>query len=329
MSLFRRFAALPRPPVPGVYSCDVGTERFRVARSYDNHPAVLIEFADGGGTSTPRRLDIVSYSPPSPVDFTNSGGNHYSTRLAILECRTSDSTLGAYFFRIVAPLLLDNLETVDESGFEKGLDALVTLFRSLQRPGARTVQGLWAELAMVAWSANPAAALSSWHSSPRALHDFSAGIFRLEVKGTMRELREHTFALDQLSSLTQGETLIASLLLRESEDGATVFDLIESIERRVGSLHGPAARLETIVAESLGSSWREAAEMRFSLDDARRDLLLYKAEDIPTVPQPLPPAVKDVRFVVDLSAVPDVDLRDARALGAALADILPADTTAI
>ncbi len=328
MSLWERFIALPRPLTPGVYSCEASTQRFRVGRSYEDHPVVLIEFADHGYISVPRRLATLSYSPPAPVDLASGDGSHHRVRLAILECRTSESALAAYFFRIVAPILLDNGDAVGESGFELALDALITLFRSLHRPGARTVQGLWAELAVICWSANPVAALSSWHSDPKALHDFAAGSFRLEIKGTLKELREHNFSLDQLASQQPGETLVASLLLSESQDGATIFDLVRRIGSRIGDLEGPSARLETIVADSLGSSWREASEMQFSLEDARRTFQVYRALDVPTVPQPLPPQVKEVRFVVDLSGVPSLDLSFARSLGIVFADLLPADAAA-
>jgi hypothetical protein len=324
VGLWEAFESLPRPSAPGFYTVEPGTHRVRAGRSYENHPAVLIEFIDPHSASTPRRLANLSYAPPTLVDLATRDGTRQA-RLAVLECRTRDPALGSYFFRVVASMLSDGITLTSELGFESALDALVTLFRSLQRPGVRTVQGLWAELALISWSADAATALSSWHSNTRALHDFAAGSFRLEAKSSLRGLREHTFILDQLVTLPGGATLVASLLLCETEDGASVFDLIEVICARVGP--GSAARLETIVADSLGNNWYDAVDVRFSVDGARRSLQLYEAQDIPSIPQPLPPEVKEVRFTVDLSGTPHLELAEARARGPFFRQLLPAVPT--
>jgi len=255
------------------------------------------------------------------VDLSSGDGAHHRVNLAVLECRTTDPELGEYFFRMVRAVLLDNPNTTTEQGFESALDALVTLFRALERTGTTTIQGLWAELAIILWSKDPLAALSSWHSSPRALHDFSAGSFRLEVKSSSRRLREHQFALDQLATLGEGVTLVASLLLDETNDGSSVPDLVKAIATRIGS--ESAARLETIVADSLGNAWRDAIDIRFSVDGALTSLRLYPAERIPSLPQPIPPEVKDVHFTVDLSGTAPLDLADARGRGQLFEKLLP------
>lgn len=321
MSLWDAFASLPRPSAAGFFAVEHGERRFRVGRSYENHPALLIEFDEPKPLSLARRLVNLSYSPPAAVDIAGNDGIHHRVVLAVLECRTADPDLGEYFFRIARAILLDDPSAATEQGFENALDALVTLFRGLQRTGTRTIQGLWAELAIILWSGEPLAALSSWHSSPRALHDFSAGSFRLEVKSSSRRLREHTFVLDQLAALGEGATIVASLLLDETDDGSSVFDLLRAIAARTGA--EPAARLETIVADSLGNSWRDAIDTRFSVDGALSGLRFYAAEDIPTIPQPLPAAIKDVHFTVDLSGTPFLELEDARSRCDLFAQILP------
>ena len=89
-----------------------------------------------------------------------------------------------------------------------------------------------------------------------------------------------------------------------------------------------ARRLEVIVADSLGQGWREAGDLRLSLEHARRSLRFYRGEDVPTIPQPVPPAVRDVRFVADLSDIVPVASPVVRALAPALAPLLPASDTA-
>jgi len=320
-SLWDAFTALPGPSAPGRYTVQPGAGRFRVGRSYDNHPAILVEFSQPQTTSLPRRLANLTYTPPTMVDLAGIDGTHHQAYLAVLDCHTDDENLGTYFFRIANAIFVNDPRASTEQGFEGALDALVTLFRSLQRPGLRTVEGLWTELAVIQWADDPVSAMSSWHSSPRALHDFAAGSYRLEAKASLKGLREHTFVLDQLATLGGGATLVLSVLLEEIETGASVFDLVEAIGARVGA--DSAARLQTIVADSLGNRWRDAREIKFSLEGARESLRIFDADSVPTIPQPIPPEVKDVRFTVDLSGVPHLELRDARARGDLFVQILP------
>lgn len=325
MGLWKIYGGLPAPSQRGRYSVGPGEKSYRVGRSFDSYPAMMFSFPTGGGSSAPRHLANLTYEPPARVELSSSSGVREVARLAILECRTTDPQLCAYFFRIVESVFLHADATATEDRFEAALDALVKLFRALERPGLRPLEGLWAELAIVAWSADPSAALSSWHSSPRALHDFSAGSYRLEVKATQKSLREHTFLLDQLASFHPGVTLVASVMLRETFDGASVFDLIEML--RAGLAPEPIRRLETIVAESVGEGWRDAEDVRFSIESARRSLRVYPATAIPTIPQPLPPEIKEVRFLVDLSDVDPLDMVQARALGPLFGLLLPPEST--
>jgi hypothetical protein len=323
MSLIQRFISLPTPERADSYSAEPDTgHRYRAARSSEGHPAVLISFTRETGTSNHRTLATIQYRPPATVQVLAVDQDRQA-RLAILECRTVDADLAAYFFRIVESVLIADDRTADEAHFEASLDAIVTLFRALQRPARRSVQGLWAELAIIAWSARPEVALTSWHSDPHALHDFASGSFRLELKSTIKTLREHTFLLDQLSSMSPGVTLIGSLMLVEDVDGANLSDLLDAIRGRLSPGADLVARLEVVVAESLGQSWHDARDVRFEVEAARKSLRLYAAEKIPTVPQPLPSEVKDVRFVADLSTTPWIELPQARSLSDLFNHLLP------
>jgi putative PD-(D/E)XK family protein DUF4420 len=315
VDLLGTFRLLPRPARPGTYAVGQSTDQvYRVGRSFSDHAVILIAFEAAGGASAPRRLANISYSPPTSVEIIGPEGDTRPSRMAILECMSDDTQLAAYFFRVVSSVLLDPALRADEAAFDRALDALVALFRAIQRPGTQSVQGLWAELAMIAWSNAPGMALSAWHSVSNALHDFSAGNDRLEVKSTTRALREHTFRLEQLSRHAGGRTLIASFILEESNDGATIDDLVAVIANRTGS--GEALRrLEVIVAESIGADWREAQTQRFDVDAARRELRFYPAEKVPTIAGPIPPEIKDVRFVADLSTCIPLDSTTARGMG--------------
>lgn len=320
-ALLEAFAALPKPSTVGSYAAEPARgQRCRVGRSAEGHPAVLIAFKHEVG-STAIRLATLDYRPPAEVEV--FGGGAARARLAILECKTTDPQLIGYFFRVVDAVVFRDARTEDEAIFASALDAIVTLFRALQRPGMRTVQGLWTELAIILWSSNPATAASAWHSNIHGLHDFSAGSFRLEVKSTLKDLREHSFMLDQLSSMSPGITLIASVLLVEESGGTSVMGLVEMIRARIVGATDVERRIEVIVGESLGQSWKEADAIRFDLESARESLRIYAADKVPTIPQPLPVGVKDVRFTADLSDVEWLETSAARGISNLYADLLP------
>lgn len=320
MSQWETFISLPRPSAKGCFVVESGSHKFRVARSFENHPTVLIELADAGTASIPRRLANLSYSPPTSIEISGLDGKRRQGRFAILECQTLDLEVGKYFFKVMSAILVDNYAAASEAGFETALDSLVTLFRALQHAGTRTAQGLWAELAIVLWSADARNTLSSWHSSPTALHDFVSGEACLEVKSTTKDLREHTFLLEQLTS-HQDSTLVASVMLTETGAGSSVFDLVELIGPRVGE--EAVARLQSIVGACLGNAWREASELRYSVEAARHSLRIYHAHDVPIVPQPIPAEIRDVRFTADLSAASSLSLTKARALKPQFSQLLP------
>jgi hypothetical protein len=321
MALWTTFQLLPVPSTKGHYSVERTRRMVRVAKSFEGHPALVVEFEHPLGLSSARRLANLSYVPPTPVQVITAAGDSEALRLGVLECLSTDRELGVYFYRIAQTIFVDDPAARSEHGFESAVDALASLFRALHRPPARQIQGVWGELAVLCWSSNVELALSAWHSSPSALHDFAAGTDRLEVKSTVQGLREHTFSQDQLTTATEGTTLIASLMLSESDDGLTVFGLVDKISQRLSSQS--AARLEAIVAHCLGSAWREASEARFCLDQARSSLLLFVSDDLPRIPAPLPIGIKHVRFTVDMSTIQPRTLEQGRAYAPLYLTVLP------
>lgn len=319
------FRALPIPKGEGSFRLGGAVcPGSRIAVSHEGHLALLIDVARTG-TSTPRHFENLRYAPPRALEVLSADADKRVEHLAALVCRTKDADLQAAFLRIAVALLDTHAHKLGEAELETRLDELVSLFRALGRPATQTIQGLWCELAIVVWSRDVRMALASWHSSPRALHDFASGADRLEVKSCATGMREHAMRLEQLQEAPGGRTIIASLVVTESDEGETIDELCGLVLARVENNIELTRRLETIVTQSLGRDWREAATRRFSLEDARRGLRVYAAGDVPTVPQPIPPEVKNVHFVVDLSTTTDLPLSNARKFGPFFDGILPDD----
>lgn len=331
MDFWTLFQALPKPSSAAAFTIDNSTSSVRIARSFANHPALIIALPDNGHSFPPRRLANLTFTPPTEMLVARTDGSVEQARFAVLECVAEDPELWRYFCRVLSAFFVES--DVPASGssmaaeLERVLDGIAALFRSLRRPGKNTVQGLWAELAVIRWASAPEDAISAWHSEVTQLHDFALGAFRLEVKSTEKRLREHFFRLDQLSSATAGATIIASLMLHRSAHGPSVFEMVTDIAALVG--HEAAMRLETIVADSLGEAWRDADtdDLRFDLDATKATLRCYRVDDIPQVSQPLPSGVKSVSFSSDLSVSPCLPLADARALAPMFADLLPSEAS--
>lgn len=117
--------------------------------------------------------------------------------------------------------------------------------------------------------------------------------------------------------------MVASLMVHEAEDGVSIPGLVSDIRARLGTTSGQLERFEQILAASLGQGWSRAADVRFALGRARSTLRLVRASEVPWVSEALPSEVSDVRFTADLSAVPYLDVAEARAESAWLASILP------
>src|SRR5262249_31136921 len=150
VDLLSIFAALPRPSKAGAYSVGAAQANWRIGRTFEGHPAMLVSLQTRNGARLHRRLANLEYSPPSPVDIV-SATQTQASELAIVACMTHDRDLVSYFFRVVQDVLAPEAQRGDEQRFEAALDAIITLFKSLQRAGTRTVQGLWAELAVIAF----------------------------------------------------------------------------------------------------------------------------------------------------------------------------------
>lgn len=325
MDLWSTYRALPRPSSEAAYTIAPGSGALRIARSYADEPALLIATKNSG--LTPRRLANIMFAPPIEMIVAHADGVCEPAHFAVLVCTADDAELERYFCRVISSFFGDvgdaAVAAPSAEEVERTLDGITTLFSALTRAPKQSVQGLWAELALVAWAHKPEVAISAWHSEPTDLHDFALGAHRLEVKSTLSGLREHHFRLDQLGTAATGDTVIASLILQQTSHGVSVFDLAELIGECVGD--DAIARLESIIAESLGREWREADadDVRFDLDATKQTLRFYRASDVPSVPQPLPVGIKRVQFVADLSNTRELPLDQARALAPLYSDILP------
>lgn len=221
----------------------------------------------------------------------------------IIELRNANIDYAKYFIEVVGLLLkqlpiLPSPEQLDEE-----LKKLTALFKCLNEPARKTIQGLWAELFLIARSKNPEYLVGAWHVSPEDRYDFNDGINKIEVKSSSRDARIHRFSLTQLSDVAIKNLIVASVFVLPSGKGSSVFDLKEIIDSKVKC---PDLRLKLakIIAQTLGADFIKAGELHYDDMIAKSTLRFYRARDIPTIAiESVPHEISGVRFDSDLSKV--------------------------
>lgn len=299
-------------------------QALRLAKDSQERPALLVPVDRSGGSGTPIELRNLRFDPSLACKIQNKDGGTDVRTLAAIRCFTNDSELKLHFLRVLDVLIRDIGQHPSESDLKSLVDGFVELFQSLERPTGRTIQGLWCELFVIANAKDVSAAISSWHSNPRDLFDFSREGAALEVKSSLTGVRQHNFRLEQLINGTNMSTLIASVLLSKDDRGESVADLWDSISNSSSCESTQREKVLRVIAASLGRDWRHAYRMRFDSRSAKDTLRLYKAIDVPKVPLPIPDVVSEVRFRVDLSDIEPVRIDHMRAMDSLFGDLFGA-----
>lgn len=183
---------------------------------------------------------------------------------------------------------------------DTGVRMIVRLFEALVIPSGKSVQGMWAELFLIATSANKGVVADAWRSIPSERYDFARGPERIEVKSSMRRDRRHYFSLDQLSPPTGVRLRIASVFTERSAGGTSLERIIS--EACDGLRSDQQVRLRRVAAETLGAAFNNALDVAFDREVAASSVQFYESDSIPRLGLPLPVGVSDVRFIADLTS---------------------------
>ncbi len=322
--LVATFEALPPPSAAAAITtfAEQGVP-WRVGKTAEGDAAILYALDGLRAGAEPYELRHLRYRPSVTAQIEVNGASRMG-HFAIVSCKADEPAMTAHFLRLMGAILRHEDAVALPSQFDDAIKVLIRMFRAMGRPARETVQGTWAELALIAWSRDASDAVAAWHSLAGETVDFRSGVSRLEVKSTTRPYREHELSLDQLIVEPEGHTLLASLLLQEDDEGTSIQDLVDRIQERL-LLATETERLVGIVAECLGSDWRQAEHRRFDEASARASLRIYESHRVPSVVRDVPAQVSRVRFASDLSGTPALELSDARALTHFYDAVLPAE----
>lgn len=293
-----QFSAVPIPEF----------DNHRVAKNKSDNPTLLISVSNQFGRTIAANLKLQNVSVLFDVKCNiQQGGNLIERNFTAVCFVGKDNSLKRYFLKLCSALIEDLGNQPTQEGVRKEITRFVELFRLATEPQMKTIQGLWAELFLIAESKEPANLVRCWHCIPEEKFDFNNGQERIEVKSSGSGLRIHNFSLDQLRSPTGTKTIVASVFVNQTSTGKSISELQSKISDHLEAKIDLIEKLQLQIALTLGKSFSDSDKMKFDLQLAKDSLRFYEAEDIPRISlDNVPPLVTDVRFKTDLTDITPV-----------------------
>jgi Putative PD-(D/E)XK family member, (DUF4420) len=276
------------------------SERHRLAKSAAEHPVLLIETSlPSGAYPAPLKLENLSVLHGYEGKVESNGGT-VTGIFTVVECHVREAELIAAFLRL-ADHLLEGLPPLPDPrvvGFE--LRKLVHIFQALRQPPAKTIQGLWAELFVLANSPDIARWAAAWHVDPMDRYDFAMQRLRVEVKSSGNRTRRHTFSHEQLHPPKGVNLWIASVFVERTAAGSDCAGLLRRIQTCVSPVE--AFRVESLVMCTLGSDFAKASDFKFDEALADQSLEFAPIENVPRLMEDVPAGISELRYSVVLPA---------------------------
>jgi len=231
----------------------------------------------------------------------------FTGNYSIVTFSSPNRKLQEFFLSISEVLIKEVGNTNSFRQLTQSLNHFIEIFRTVNNSPLKTIQGLWSELFIIAYSKNPKTLIEFWHNKPEEKFDFNSGNQKIEVKSNSNFERKHFFSIEQLNPPINTDLLIASLFLRVSKNGISILDLIDKIKSNIGNEN--ITKVISIVTKTLGTSLVEALEVKYDFEIALNSLRFYSYEDINRIDlNDVPKYVSSVRFIVDISMVQPINL---------------------
>ncbi len=221
-------------------------------------------------------------------------------RFSVLHCESDDKVIQRCFLDLCEVILAELDAAPTQRAIADKIDRMVLLFRALEQPPLRSIQGLWGELLLIVHSNDPVAMTGAWHNDACERYDFAAGEERLEVKTSGDRARKHFLSHEQANPPSTVQCVIASLFVEASTGGLSLGSLWDRARTLVATHPEMRTRIDEVSFASLGSHWRQARSMAFDEQQALSSLKFYDVRDIPRIEE-TPLGVSDIRFRSDLS----------------------------
>ncbi|MBZ2186092.1 MAG: PD-(D/E)XK motif protein [Bryobacter sp.] len=300
--------SLSAVPVPGA-------ETHRLAKDASGAPYLLLRQVPSPHIAPPTRLQNLMVTYCTPCVVAQPGGMQEDGVFTIIKCSSSDPSLFQHFLKILSPIVVTLGPAPSGAAVRLAISGLVDLFQALTTPAKKSVQGLWAELLLIRYASNPLEVVAAWHGTPQEHIDFVSGGERLEVKSSSTRERVHHFSLAQLVPPTGTRVVIVSVFVEAVGGGLSLRRLSDEIRVAIASDPVMVTRFDAIFYATLGAGWSDAMDECFDLELARDSLQFFDAAGIPKIDGPIPSAVRNVRFISDLSTTQPLESAASLATG--------------
>lgn len=295
------FNAIPIPDFPN----------FRVAIDIEGNPVLLLSIANRLRNISLKnfRLKYLQLLQNIECKVSEDGKENFQT-FTVVTFISADRHLREYFLRVSETFLKAlNIQPTQEQVVET-INKFVEIFRSLNDTPTKTVHGLWTELFLIDNCSNPKTLLNFWHNIPEERFDFNSGAEKIEVKSNSNFDRIHTFSSEQLNPPIDTKVVIASIFIKQTTNGISIKQLIDSIAIKVQGDLELTEKLISLVCRTLGNAVEQSIKLKFDYEIAKDSLQFYDQIDIKKIKKfDIPYEVSQVRYVSDLSTVKKFELK--------------------
>lgn len=277
----------------------------RLGCSYERFPIFFVECSDEMSTTN---IDLKLFSVNfNQVCNLNERGSSICKKYTIILLKSLESDMQKYFLDLIYIVLKKLPAKPTVLALKRELAKVISMFTAPPTFSKDIVQGLWAELFVIACGKNPLYLINSWHTSPEDKYDFNDGIDKVEVKATRNHDRIHTFAIEQLNPNKDSKHLIASIIVVPSGQGSNIFDLIDAISEKVTD-NNAILKLKEVAYQTIGPHLEESKKIKFDISMAVNTYKLFNHYDVPAIPiSSVPSEVSNVHFSSCLKDVVSVD----------------------
>jgi hypothetical protein len=278
-------------------------ENHKIGLSIEGNPIFFIKiFNSELTTQIDYNLELISIRFNCNCNLKQEDDFEYKDTFTIIQLHSENEIIVDYFSNIILLVISRIGNFPDLNTFKKELNLLIELFGKLNSPSKKAIQGLWGELFMIEQSKDPLYLIKSWHVNASDTFDFNDGIDKLEVKSTINSKREHIVSNSQLFPSSSSILIFCSILLQESGQGITIFDLINKIETRLCNELESINKLHKVIFSTLGNDIEKSAELCFDYNYAKDNLLFFDHTVIPKIHlQYIPPEISDIKYKCNFS----------------------------
>lgn len=294
-----RFSAIPIP----------GYDTHRIGKTSQGAPSILLTVASP--TDKLRPIPIVLEHLTIQYDancrISHPDGSIEDTSFTVIQCAGGDQALYVYFLRVTSAIIAVLGTLPSQSVVNDAVQKLTELFRSVDAPPQKSIQGIWGELFLISRVKKPEVLLSAWHTIPQERYDFGQGSQRVEVKSTSGKTRQHHFSFEQLNPPPGIDLLVASIFIERSSAGVSALELADKIRAKIVGDAKLLLHLDRVVGLMLGENWHTSMSDTFDVQIAEQSLEFFEATIIPCINPVFPPEVSEIHFKSDLTGKPRAD----------------------